>query len=205
MKSALLALFLSVLLAVAGTVPCSSAQNRYWEKFPAPPGRSGGVSSIGFDRTNGLWVMSEGGCYFWDSEARQWSDRILGAGQYLTGLYGGGEAGLYATQPGREDHWGEVYRLESGQAEYVGAFYYDEAFRCPGFHVTRDGRFLNWGACGLRIFVGGEWIEWPADLPQTGPVVFETRDYVSLYFKGKLYAVDSKNRIVETKVDWPAG
>jgi hypothetical protein len=173
----------------------------YWEKFPEPPGRAQGVSWIGEDRGGCVWIMSGQGTYSWNASERKWSTSLLGAGQYLTQLYGDAKTGLYATQRGKEEHWGEVFSLEEGGAKCVTSFYYDVAHNAPGFYVAGKDRFLNWGGGKLRVYVAGKWIEEPADLPQVGTQVFDTGNAVTLYAEGRLYVVDRKGRIHEAEAD----
>ena len=187
--------------AIGRVVKLKKPEQRFWEKFPTPPARATGISALGLDRRGDLWVMAGQGTYTWDAQEKKWSNPILGAGQYLTGLHGGIKNQLYATQRGNKDHWGEIYSLERGRATYVTDFYYEVAHNRPGFYVSKDGRFINWGGNTLRVFAGGEWTEYPADLHQTGPLLFDGGNTVSLLFKNHLYTINRRNRITETEVD----
>ena len=106
-----------VLLLCSVTAPalCASPpvaeSDRYWERFPKPPGRAEHLQWMGLDRYEQLWVMWGQGTYTWDRARKQWTEPVLRAGVYLTRLYKGPENRLYATQPAQEDHWGKVYHL----------------------------------------------------------------------------------------------
>ncbi len=176
-------------------------RERYWEKFPEPPGRSQGVSWIGEDDRGCVWIMSGQGAYSWDAAEKRWIVSPLRTGQYLTRLYGGAKTGLYATQRGKEEHWGEIFLLDKDLAKYVTQFYFDVAHAAPGFYVVGKDRFLNWGGGKLRIYAKGKWIELSADLPQTGTLVFDGGRCVSLYADGRLYVVDRHSNVAVRELD----
>lgn len=193
--------FWALLFAGCATVPRLSTQERYWEKFPEPPGRPEGFTEIGEDRHGGLWLISGWGTYFWNAPEKQWSEVQLRPGFRPEQLHGGRETGLYAVQSGQDKHWCEVFRLEDGAAKYVTRIYREAAHRSPGFRVAGKDRFINWGGGKLRIYADGKWIEQSADLPLYETRVLDTNRSVALYAKGWLYVVDRRNRVVVTPLE----
>ena len=189
---------LSVLIIGGCNPPWFGTRNRSWEKFPQPPGRPDGVSSISLDRHGELWIISGQGTYYWNAKTATWGGPLLGPAQHLTHLYGGNRGTLYATQRGKKEHLGRIYALEHGQAVHVTDFYYDTSSSRPGFYVTDDDRLLNWGGGKLRIFSNGKWAEHAADLPQSRVIVFDGRNTVALLYAGHLYTIDRHNRVTET-------
>lgn len=185
------------MLALLLCISTLSAKERYWERFPTPPGRADFVHCVGVDRNGQLWAMAGTGLYSWDSEKLQWSQPILRSGLFLTQMYGSPKTGLYATARDKA-----VYLLQEGKATYVTDYEYDKPGEQPGFRVTRDGRLLNWGQGKLRIFSRGRWHEHPAELPQAWlTLIFDAGKTIHAYFGGRLYSVDRKNRFSEVKPD----
>ena len=152
---------------------------------------------MGFDRHFGVWIKSGQGhwIYYWNAEQHKWDPLKLEVEQRITGFYGGPDSGLYATQHGDMQHWGNVYSLDKGKMELVTRYYFKASNEHAGFQVLRDGRFLNWGGETLRIFDDGQWIEEPVSLPQKGPLVFEHPQGISIFTQKKSYNLDYSNNL----------
>lgn len=181
------------------------APERFWEKFPQPEiGRPEQLHSVGIDAHNGLWIIAGNSTYFWDRQKQCWTAPLLPGGQYLTQFYGGPKMGLYVTQRGEQEHWAELLLLDQGRVKPVTRVYYDVSHWRPGFHVSGDGRMLNWGGGSLRICdEKGEWNEHPAELPQVGPLVLEGQNAVTLYYNGRLYIAGKGGAFSRAELNLP--
>ncbi|MCK5802120.1 MAG: PQQ-binding-like beta-propeller repeat protein [Lentisphaeria bacterium] len=170
---------------------------RYWERFPLPPGNSRGIQQAGIDAKNGLWIMAGSACYYWDTDKRDWQTTPLRSSAMhgkLAAFHGTAQTGLYAIQRGKERHRGDVYRLLTGKVEKVTTFNYTQRHPEIGFHVSRNGRLFNWCDGILRVWAHGAWKEWQVDIAQRGVLVFDQGKNVSLYRAGVLYTVDEQGK-----------
>jgi hypothetical protein len=98
----------------------------HWERLPLPDVKSPYVSRMAMEPGGTIWIAYGGTvCYWAGNEFRPVLGEKLKWGMYLGTFVGGADRGLYATQPGEEDHQGRLYSLCDGQARYVADFYYD--------------------------------------------------------------------------------
>ncbi len=167
------------------------------------PGRR--LSDLVIDPSGKPWVMVGGKVLFFDGqEFREPLSGKLRSGQYLTGLYGDHRRGAYATQSGKEQHQGMIYRLNEGQPEVVTTFYYESASFRPGLYVSRDGRLFNWGQRFLAVYHGGTWTRIEAKFGQNvvvpPPVICDLGSEVYFYvpWNNRLYMVNEKSELSAT-------
>jgi hypothetical protein len=151
-----------------------------------------------------IWIMANNALYYWDGKQfRPPQSAPLKSGQYLTCLYGGPDRGIYATQPGDQEHHGKLYRLSDGDARYLTDFYYEETGRSPALYVSKSGTLYNWGNRFLAIYAGGEWKRIEASLDLEYALVLDTGDSVHFYYNGKLYSADAHANLTERHLPAP--
>lgn len=178
-----------------------SPEQRHWEKMPSPPPNySSTAGAVRIDSNNDLWCIFGDKLFYWDRSIGKWRGPVLPAGQYLTSFLGGAATGLYFTQPGKEKHWGEIYRLEKGKATYITTFYYEHSCNFPLLDVSKDGRIFNRTNSRLRIYHNKKWIEYPKD-GAGGAIISDKGGRVCFYDKGMIYHIDKKNKLNVVKVD----
>ncbi len=92
------------------------------------------------------WIMANNKVFYWaGTEFREPVSGPMSSGHYLAKLYGGPDRGAYATQKGKKEHEGLIYRLDDGAAELFTTFYYDVSSNYPGQYVSKSGRLFKWG------------------------------------------------------------
>lgn len=133
-----------------------------------------------------VWAMGNHGAYVLEADKfRESDDPKLQAGLYLTGLWGGPDRGVYATQPGAEEHQGRLFRLSDGKAEDFTTYYFDNSTDRPGIYVAKSGQLFNWGERFLATLVDKEWKRIEGRFgPRPGmirPAIFDHGDSVDFY------------------------
>jgi len=208
----ILSLVAALILTENGALGADVAEAAVWRALPLPNGRA---SELGVEPDGRLWVMNNQGLYSWNGKGFDQSDKLLTAGTYLSGFYGGGDRPLYVSRPGRrimsrnepvgsdpEDIESSLYRLDGGKVHYVAAFYAEVPYELPGLYVSRDGRLFNYGTRFLAVYDGTKWHREEARLPT--PLIFDSGKVVYFYGGDNLYSVGPGASISQmtTKLEW---
>jgi len=169
-----------------------------WEELPLPPAKDQQVHSMGMEPGGIVWIMANGGLYYWDGE--KFTPPLTGkftSGPSINGIYGGPDRGLYATQRGEKEHQGRLFKLCDGDTRYVADFYYETSNRPPGLYVSKSGKIYNWGNRFLAVYSGDKWKRIEARLDLENTLVFETGQTLYFYSNGKLYCADADDNLTE--------
>lgn len=169
-----------------------------YELFSIPQTRWPGFSDMVVDDGGLLWIMANNKVFYWTGrEFREPVSGPMSSGYYLAGLYGGPDRGAYATQKGKAEHEGLLYRLSDGAAKLEGTFYFEVSHERPGLYVSRSGRIFNWGNRFLASRIKGQWkrIEVRMSLRQT--LVFDLGEEVYFYYDNSLYCADGTGQLQE--------
>ncbi|PQO44921.1 hypothetical protein, partial [Blastopirellula marina] len=128
------------------------------DTFPLESHGRSGFWGLAMDKSGMPWVLANGLVQYFDGREFVALDKgRLSGEQFVTGLYGGPERGVYLTQRGDKDQLGKIFRLEDGQCEEVTTFYYESWHDPPGIYVSQDGRLFNWGPTYLAVYDGEHW------------------------------------------------
>ncbi len=196
-----LLLVVFVLLAAVGSgdqVLSDRELSGRWEELPLPAAEDPQLHEMAMEPGGTIWIMANGGLYYWDGSAFVPPvSGQLASGQTPTGLYGGPDRVLYATQKNDKYHWGKLYRLSDGEARYVTDYYYEMTDGRPGLYVSKTGKLYNWGNRFLAVYSDGEWQRIEAKLNSRYTLVFDTGQTVHFYYNEKLYSADGDDNLAE--------
>jgi hypothetical protein len=152
-----------------------------------------------------LWIMVGGRVYYWKDDAfRQPEGDRLFAGLDVTRFFGGGDRGLYLTQPDERKSRGKLYRLADGRAELVTDFHYESTHGCPGLYVSKAGLLINWVSSFLSVYRHGKWTRHDAILSASGLSGFalvETGGKVYLLDGNVSYCVTADGHVEERRLE----
>ncbi|MBN1911094.1 MAG: PQQ-binding-like beta-propeller repeat protein [Pirellulales bacterium] len=173
----------------------------HWEKLPPPPGRSMGIDQIALESHNTLWIMAGTGVHYWTGDGfRPPAGDALRAGQYLTGLYGGCDRPLFASQHGTEENRGKLYRLSDGRALYETDFYFEVTHEYPDLYVSKSGLLFNSARDGLAVYINGQWKQTGAAVRLRNSLVFDTGKTVHFFCEGKLHSIDADGHATQREL-----
>jgi hypothetical protein len=186
-----------------------------WEPLVLPSSPRSAGSTFGGDEINDmatepngtLWVMGNHSLFCWTGvEFKQPAGKALRSGMYLTGLFGGRDRDLFATQVDSvKSHRGDLYRLRDGQATRVAEFRFDVGHDDPGLYVAKTGQVINWGQAFVAALNGDAWTRIEAKLNRQRVVVLETNSAVHLISERQIYTVDRRGEIRGRELAAPAG
>jgi outer membrane protein assembly factor BamB len=159
------------------------------------------VHQIALEPRDTLWVMAGTGVHYWAGDGfRPPAGDELRSGQYLTGLYGGCDRPLFASQRGTEENRGKLYRLSDGRALYETDFYFGAAHNYPGLYVSKSGLLFNSTPDGLALYTDGEWKQTGTAVHLRNSLVFDTGKKVHFYFEGRLHSIDPDGNCTRRKL-----